>query len=178
MKQLIIILCAVISLTANAQKILTPIDNTKSVTFKIKNLGINVDGNLTGLKGKIVFDEKKLTTSYFDVTVSSATINTGIDARDKHLKKTDYFDVVKYPTLSIKSSQITAKGNGVFTMTGTITIKATSKPFSIDFKPTLLKDNSVNFTSEFSIKRRTFDIGGKSFTLSDNLIVKLNVIAK
>ncbi len=178
MKQLIVALFMLITVSTTAQKVLTPIDNTKSVTFKIKNLGITVDGNLTGLKGKIVFDEKLLSTSYIDVTVNSNTINTGIDARDKHLKKSEYFDVEKYPTLAIKSSKISAKGNGIYTLTGVLTIKGTTKNIIIDFKSILLKDNSINFISEFSINRRTFGIGGKSFTMSDNLIVKLNVTAK
>lgn len=167
-----------ISTTIWGQKQLTPIDNSNSVIFKIKNFGVAVDGSFKGLKGKIGFDEKNLNTSYFEVSVDANTINTSIDARDKHLRKAEYFDVAKYPQILFKSTKIVAKSNGVFNVTGNLTLKGITKAIQFDFKPQTLKDNSKQFTAELNINRRTFGIGGKSISMSDVLTLKLNVIAK
>lgn len=178
MRYILILLFALIVSFSNAQQVLMPVDNAENVTFTIKNLGIAVDGKLSGLKGKIVFDEKDLSKSYFDVSVDANTINTGIAARDNHLKKDEYFGVTKNPKLFFKSTKVFTKDNITFTVIGNITIKGITKPIQFDFKTTKYKDGSTKFSTSFNLNRRTFNIGGKSITMSDVVNIKLNVTAK
>ena len=70
---------------------------TGSVQFHIKNAGITVDGTLKGLSASVKFDENDLVNSSIYASVKTATINTGIDKRDEHLKKDEYFDVANHP---------------------------------------------------------------------------------
>ena len=70
----------------NAQNF-KPVDEGSKLHFDIKNFGIKTGGDISGMKGTIKFDAKKLTESAFNVTVDVATIDTDNGRRDTHLKK-------------------------------------------------------------------------------------------
>src|ERR1700759_210948 len=85
--------------SAHAQQ-LKPVDSKSEVKFTIKNFGLNTNGTLSGLKGTINFNSSNLSASSFNVTVEVNTINTGVDMRDSHLKKEEFFDAEKYQNIS------------------------------------------------------------------------------
>ncbi|HET9056010.1 MAG TPA: YceI family protein [Chitinophagaceae bacterium] len=155
-----------------------PSQEGSDVKFKIKNFGITVTGSFKGLQGSISFDEKNISTAAFDVTVESATINTGVGARDRHLKKDEYFDVVNHPKIRMKSTKITpADKEGWLYFFGTLTIKGITKEISFPFK-VRQQNEGLLFTADFKMNRRDYKVGGNSFSLADNLIVYLSVFAK
>ncbi len=162
--------------SAFAVLMLKPVDSENAVTFVIKNLGINTRGELSGLKGSIEWNEEMPSESKIAVSVAAATINTGIDSRDNHLKREEYFDVEKYPDIRINSSSI-SKNTDDYTMTGTLTIKGISKNISFPFTAEK-KAEGILFSGKFTINRRDFGVGGNSVTMSDNVDVLLNVLAK
>ena len=153
-------------------------DNGSSVKFTIKNFGLNVAGSFNGLTGKVAFNPENPALSSFSASVAAASVNTGIESRDNHLKKEGYFDVVKYPLISFVSSRITnSKRAGIWLMEGNITIKGVTKKLSFPFTVTPAGDGYL-FTGEFQIDRRDFGVGSGSMVLSDKLQVSLSVIAK
>lgn len=156
---------------------LTPSDADSKIAFKIKNMGINVDGSFKGLKGAMKFNPKNLAGSLFDVTVDAATINTENTKRDKHLKTEDFFDVAKYPTVGIKTTKILAKGRNTYFAKAVLTMHGVSRNIQFRFiaKPTA---NGYHFTGGFPLNRKDFGIGGNSMTMSDDVSVSLDVTAK
>jgi polyisoprenoid-binding protein YceI len=62
-------------------------------------------------------------------------------------------------------------------MFGVITIKNISKEISFPFKQTS-KDGGILFDGEFKLNRLDFGVGGKSFSMSDELNVELSIFAK
>src|SRR5947209_580293 len=129
-----------------------------SVIFKIKNLGFDVAGAFTGLRGSINFDPQNLPGSTFDVSVDAATVNTDNSLRDKHLKEDGYFDVKNYPRISLTSVKITDK-NGAYIFTGKLTIKDKTKQISFPFTAAQYGDG-YNFKGLFKINRKDFELGG------------------
>lgn len=164
----------ILNSSAFAQKY-TPIDADSKVSFVIKNFGLKVEGQLKGIKGSISFDPNALSNSSFNVSVNANTINTDNSARDKHLRKVDYFHVEKFPTISFASSKISKTGTaGKYTVAGNLTMKGTTKPIEFDFTATPT-NNGFSFKGSFTINRRDFNVGGKSLPLSDILIVNLDI---
>jgi len=152
-----------------------PVDAGSSVKFVIKNFGLNVDGSFKGLQGKITFNTENLTTSGFNVSVDAASINTGNGSRDGHLKKDEYFDVAKHPKVIFVSTKITAGSKpGQYTVEGVFTIKGVSKPVSFPFIVSPGANGNL-FMGQFKINRRDFKVGGKSWVLSDDVTVTLNI---
>ncbi len=152
----------------------TPSDAQSSVTFKIKNLGITVDGSFTGLAGAIQFDPDQLSESKFEVTVDATSLDTGIELRNNHLKKEDYFDVKMYSQINFVSTKIESVSSENFTVTGKLTIKKTTKEIKFDFTASK-KDKGYLFKGEFPLNRRDYNIGGRSFSLANELKVFLSV---
>ncbi len=155
----------------------TPADQGSSITFKIKNFGFTVDGSLSGIKGKIVFDPTALSGASFDVTVDASTISTGNEMRDGHLKKEDYFDVEHYHLVHFVSTRVAAASKeGGYLVVGKLTIKQQTKEVSIPFVATALGNDYI-FKGDLTINRKDFGIGG-SGTISNTVTISLTVFAK
>ena len=156
----------------------TPVDAGSKVRFVIKNFGINTGGTFEGLAGSIIFDPANLAGASFSVSVDAKSVDTDLEARDNHLRKEEYFDVEKYPKVSFRSTKITTTNkDGYLFMSGVITIKNISKEISFPFKQTS-KDGGILFDGEFKLNRLDFGVGGKSFSMSDELNVELSIFAK
>lgn len=171
MKRIIALAAIVVALCSFTLINLKPVDSENAVTFVIKNVGINTRGSLNGLKGSIKWDAANPAASQIGVTVDAATVNTNIDARDRHLKEDEYFDVAKYPTLGFTSTAVSATS-----VTGNLTIKGVTK--SITFPITVTASGKgYLFEGNFNINRRDFGVGGNSFVLSDEVKITLKVQA-
>lgn len=156
----------------------TSTDAGSSVKFTIKNFGLNVTGNFTGLKGEIKYAANNPDATNFKVSVDANTINTGISARDNHLKKEEYFNVAKYTTLHFASTKVAAAANGgAMVLTGTLTINGISKEVTFPFTVSP-HGNDLLFKGSFGINRRDFKVGGGSMVMSDNVSINLEILAK
>lgn len=155
---------------------LKPVDEKDAVAFTIKNFAINTNGSFSGLKGAINWTPANLATASFNVTVDAATVNTHVDARDNHLRKEEYFNVAKYPTISFASMEVAAGENGTYKVSGNLTIKGITKVISFPF--TVKQEGSgYLFEGNFTINRRDFQVGGSSLVLGDEVKVTLKVHA-
>lgn len=173
-KTILFILTALISSSVFAQY--KPLDQGSSLNFTIKNFGIEATGKFTGLQGDITFDPGNLSTANFDVSIDAGTVNTDNSLRDSHLRGESYFDVKNYPKIHFVSTKVTGGKNGAFVITGKLTIKKQSQVVSFPFTETAA-DDGLLFKGSFSINRKDYEVGGTS-TVSNNLTVSLNILAK
>ena len=78
---------------------------TSNVSFKIKMLGVNVDGTLKGMKTSLKFANNEPVTLF--ATIDSKSINTSNNLRDKHLKeKEEFFQPDLFPVIGMSSVSI------------------------------------------------------------------------
>lgn len=146
--------------------------NNPAVEFVIRNVGIGVDGHFNSFKIETKFDNQgKLSNISGDITVAS--IETGIDSRDEHLLKDDYFDVENHKTITLVSKKIDSKSAGIYNISTALTIKGKTKEIPIIIKVDKLK-NQYKITSNFEINRRDFNVGSGSLVMSNT--VKINVV--
>jgi polyisoprenoid-binding protein YceI len=154
-----------------------PVSEGTSLTFKVKNFGFNTDGFFSGIKGTIQFDPANAGTAIFDVTVDANSVNTDNESRDSHLREESYFDVKNHPVIHFISTKVVKSNkDGAYTITGNLTIKATTKSISFPFLASPSGDGYI-FKGDFKINRRDFDVGGSS-TIADNVQVSLIVTTK
>lgn len=154
-----------------------------SVNFQVRHMGVsNVHGSLGNVKGTVLFDEKDITKSSVDATVDATTVSTGVEARDKHLKSADFFEVDKYPTLTFKSTSLTNSG-GKLQLTGDLTLHGVTKSVTFDLDgpapPQTGKDGKVRsgFSAEGTLHRSDFNFGSKfgSAMLGDDVKFSIDV---
>ncbi len=97
--------------------------------FKVKHLMIsNVRGNFEKISATLHLDDRDITRSRVDVSIDVASINTGVNKRDDHLRSPDFFDVAKFPAMTFVSTRVEKAGPGKLTVTGNLTIKGVTRP--------------------------------------------------
>ncbi len=144
-----------------------------SITFEIKNMGINTGGSLGGLTAKIHFVGANLSASTLEASVDVGTINTDNTTKDEHLRSEDFFDVAKYPKITMKSVALKHKSGDNYIGTFLLTIKDKTKQLDIPFSY-MDQGNTVEFKSTFKINRLDFGVGSSSMILSDVVTVHLD----
>lgn len=161
-------------ISAHAQTF-TPTDAGSKVHFVIRNFGVKVGGDFTGLQGSIIFDPASLSNSHFSVSVKTASVDTDNGAMENHLRKAEFFDVTRYPILSFTGTRVTESNiPGRYYIYGNMTIKGVTKPVEFGFSA-IKTTTGFDFKGEFELNRRDFGVGGNSFSLSDNLKVFLDI---
>jgi polyisoprenoid-binding protein YceI len=147
---------------------------SSSIKFKIKNAGFTIDGTFSGLIAKIIFDASKGYGNSIDATIESKSVNTGNGKRDGHLKKTDYFDITTFPTISMKATLFGKETDGSFRGYFKLTIKGKTKDVLVPFTFTE-KDGKAILKGTFTINRLDFNVGESSLILSDNVTITIEV---
>jgi len=148
---------------------------TKStVTFKIKNMGIGTGGSIGGVQANINFSKDKPELSTIEATAETNTLNTENDARDEHIKSADFFDVAKYPKITIKSNSIKHKSGNNYVGNFNVTIKDKTKAIDIPFTY-VVNGNLAEFKGGFKMLRTDFGIGDNGLILANDLTVDIDI---
>jgi polyisoprenoid-binding protein YceI len=135
-----------------------------SIQFKIRHLTVsNVKGEFSKATGVVTMDDKDFSSLKVDLTIDTASVNTGHAKRDEHLRGPDFFDVTKYPTITFVSKKV-IKGDGKLKVIGDLTIHGLTREIAVDVEgPTPeVKDPWGSFrrgaTGTTKINRRDFGI--------------------
>jgi polyisoprenoid-binding protein YceI len=100
-----------------------------NVGFKAKHLGIlNVNGRFADYDATIKVDPSNLSTLETTATVRIASVDTGVERRDNHLKSADFFDAENHPTMTFVSTGVSNVVGNTFDLNGNLTIRGTTKP--------------------------------------------------
>ena len=161
---------ALLSATAAiAQTSTWTIDKSHSqANFQIRHMGVSdVRGTISNVTGTIEWDEKNPSKSAVSATLDANTISTSNDARDKHLKSPDFFDVAKYPTLTFKSTGVQVVGPGKLKIAGMLQLGGQTKPVVLDVDGPAGPHKGMGgkmvmgFSATTVIKRSDFNFGQK-----------------
>jgi polyisoprenoid-binding protein YceI len=106
-----------------------------SVSFSAKHLGVaTVRGRFDEVTADLdLNDPSDPTTGKGTVTVKAASITTGSEQRDSHLKGGDFLDVEKYPEISFKLQKVTSKRDQ-YEVVGDLTIRGVTKEITLDYE--------------------------------------------
>lgn len=167
-KKIYIVVLLIFATTAGFAQTVSKSD----ISFKIKNLGFNVGGTFGGLQADIKFKPNDLEGSSIEASVLSNTVNTDNESRDKHLKSEDYFDVIKYPKITLKSVSFKRKSGSNYTGNFNVTIRDRTKLIEVPFTYTE-SGNTAQLKGNFMILRTDFGIGGKNLILSNEANVSV-----
>ncbi|MDA0310063.1 MAG: YceI family protein [Bacteroidetes bacterium] len=160
-----------VPLWLNAQTYLLHPSKSK-VNFTIKNLGIEVDGNFSSVKGQLNINPRSGHPEFLFGEVEVNSIETGIAMRDRHLLKSDYFNAARHPNIKFRSESINSSGK-VWQIKGWLSMKGISRPIQIQAEITKT-GNGYLLKSKFSIRRSSFNIGDSAL-LSEDVNIDLNL---
>ncbi|MET0457299.1 MAG: YceI family protein [Mycobacterium sp.] len=100
-----------------------------SIAFSVRHLVVSkVRGTFGGFSGAITVAEDGTPSVTAEIDVAS--VNTGNEQRDAHIKAADFFDVENHPTASFVSTGVRADGDN-YVLDGDFTLKGVTKPVSL-----------------------------------------------
>ncbi len=147
---------------------------TATINFKTKMFGVAVDGSFKGLTGAVVFDQNNPASATISASVDAKTVDTDNSLRDRHLReKEEFFNVVKYPTISMKSTKIEKTASG-FVGYFDLTMKGTSKNIKIPFI-FVQTGTTGQFKGNATINRKDWKVGGNTMGMSDDVLLTLQL---
>jgi len=104
-----------------------------SVTAAVKHMMLTtVRGGFSGTTGVIDFDPARPEDGSVELRIPAASVNTGDDKRDGHLRSVDFLDAETHPEIVFKSTKVIRKGKDEFVVDGDLTIRGTTKPVSVN----------------------------------------------
>lgn len=114
------------------------IDGThSSIGFTVRHMVFSkVRGRFATYTANLALDEADLTRSTIEVSIDAASIDTGTDQRDGHLRSPDFFDVEKYPQLRFRSTRIEKVDDESYRMIGELTIRDVTREVVLDVEAT------------------------------------------
>ena len=134
-----------------------------SVEFVGRHLMITkVRGRFTDVSGRITIAEEP-EASHVEVEIGAASLSSGNADRDTHLKSADFFDVERYPTITFRSTSVTALPDNTWEVVGDLTVRDTTRPVTLqvdfdgaDVSP--LGDERIGFSAATDVNREDFGL--------------------
>jgi len=123
-----------------------------AVTFRVTHMMISkVPGKFSKFSGWFDYDPKNFKVWKASATIEAASIDTGIEKRDNHLRSADFLDVATFPTIEFRSTGVVEKKDGSYQLKGDLTLRGLTRPVVLDLEPGgLMKDPRAGMRAAFS----------------------------
>ena len=70
--------------------------------------------------------------SWAELNIDAASIDTGVEDRDNHLRSGDFLDVENHPKITFRTTKVERTGDDTLRVTGDLTIRDISRPVVLD----------------------------------------------
>lgn len=122
------------------------------IGFKVKHMMFtNVHGRLEEFTGTAESQGDDFDHARFSFNAMAASLSTGSEDRDNHLRGEDFFNVEEFPEISFLSTSMMKVDNNNYVMVGDLTMRGVTKPvtLSVEFNG-IMNDPWGNTKSGFS----------------------------
>lgn len=131
--------------------------------FKVRHYLTQVPGHFNEFSGTIVRDDENLANASVQITIQTASIDTGIEKRDNHLRSADFFDAEKHPEITFQSSAVEKVSDDEYKVTGRLTLRGVTKVITLPVRfAGQMKDARgglrAGFSTETTLDRKEFGI--------------------
>ena len=156
------------------------------VGFSVRHMMVSkVRGRFDTFSGEIVTGEDPLNSSV-TAEIDLASINTGNEQRDAHIRSADFFETDKHVKMTYHSTGVRAEGDG-FVLDGDLTLKDITRkvPLHLElngFGPDPYGGTRAGFTATAEIKGSDFDVKfglaeGGGTVVADKVTIQLEIEA-
>ena len=154
-----------------------------NASFQVRHIVTKVRGQFKDLAGTIEMDAQKPENSRVEFVIKAASIDTGNERRDAHLRSQDFFHVEKYPELTFKSTAIKATAKDQFAVTGILSMHGVAKQITLPVSFLGAAGDKAGFATAITLNRKDYEIvwnkaldeGG--YMLGDDVEVTIDIEA-
>lgn len=121
-----------------------------------------VRGTFDEFEGSVVVDRENPAASVAKAVIKTASVNTGNEDRDGHVRGDDFFSVEQFPEMTFESTSFDIQGDSG-TVTGDLTLKGITKPVTLDVEIFGVEEDPfgntrVGFEASTKINRKDFGV--------------------
>ena len=103
------------------------------IGFTAKHMMVStVRGNFSDWSGYVDGDADDPINARAEATIKTASVSSGAEDRDKHLRSEDFFNVDKFPEMTFKSTRVEQIDANNYKVEGDLTIKEVTKPVKLE----------------------------------------------
>ena len=134
-----------------------------SIGFSVKHMMVSkVRGSFGDFNANVEANETDLTNANIAFNINVASINTGNEDRDNHLRSADFFNAEAFPEIKFVANNISKNGEE-YKIAGDLTIKDITKPIVFEAEYEGKGTNPwgqevVGFSAETKINREDFGL--------------------
>ncbi len=104
-----------------------------AIQFAVRHMMVtNVRGSFRTFTLDVVFDPQHPELGSVLATVEAASIDTGQEQRDAHLRSADFLGVEQFPRLTFRSTSVEPRGGDTFAITGELTMHGVTQTVVFD----------------------------------------------
>jgi polyisoprenoid-binding protein YceI len=142
-----------------------------SLAFSAKHMMIaTVRGSFRDFDGQAEVEGNDPSTVKAEVIIKAASLESGAEDRDKHLRGADFFDVEKYPEIRFVNTAIKPLGKDTYAVTGDLTIKDVTHP--VELKATVSQPINDPWGNERVGLSLEGEINRKDWGLNWNMVLE------
>ncbi len=131
------------------------------ISFRATSRVMNADGHFSRFSGDVTVDPAALTSGRITLTIDAASLDTGIEMRDNHLRSSDFFDVARFPTVAFQSLRVEAAGRRA-TVVGRLTLHGVTREITVPID-VQITNTALVASGEFIVNRGEYGINYNSF---------------
>ena len=153
------------------------------VAFSVDRLGLTkMFGSFSKVDGEFTVDRDNPNASSASLTIDTTSIYTGFEARDKHLRSPDFFNVQEFPDMKFVSSKVERTGEKTAKVTGNLTLLGVTKPVTLDVTVNAIKEdartkkNLAGFSARGMLKRTDFGMKYLAGPIGDEVTLIVEVL--
>lgn len=158
------------------------LDNSHTrVGFSVEHLGYSTTmGRFNDVDGTLNYDMKAPNDTQMQFTIDTDSINTAWEARDEHLRKEEFFNVAKYPTMTFKSTQVNFINPQQAKVTGDFTLLGKTKPLTLDVTlkkiadSPMTKEPVIGFRATGNIDRAAYGMTAYAKGITTNVPIQID----
>jgi polyisoprenoid-binding protein YceI len=152
-------------------------------SFEVMHFGVSLQrGRFNKTSGKITVDTDAKKGSV-DVTIDAASVDTGLDKLEDHVRAEDFLHATQFPTITFKGDRMVFEGDKLKSVTGDLTMRGVARPVTLEAQHFNCRVHPMNKKhmcgGEFvaSIKRSDWGIKYAIPNLADEMLLRINVEA-
>lgn len=149
-----------------------------TVAFLVDHIGYaKTLGQFRKVTGGFAFDETTGKLGDLRVVIDTASVDTGHEARDGHLRGKDFLDVARFPRMTFTATSMQRRDAGRFTLTGELELLGRRRPVTLEatlnkserypIGPPMMKPWVIGVSARGRIKRSEF---GMNYGVANGLV--------
>lgn len=169
---------------AHAESATYTVDPTHTfVTFEAKHFGTSTNRGRFDKKSGSVTIDTAAKTGKVDISIDMASINSGTEAFNNHLKSKDFFNVEAFPKSTFVSDKVIFEGDKISAVVGTLTLLGKSQTVTLKannygcYQNPMLKREVCGGDFDTTITRSEYGMGYGLPFIPDNVHLVIQIEA-